>query len=155
MVRHNCEVALGRALGASFALPVERPVIVDGRMMPHEWRRAKSGELLKMDGVTHGDDHFFPGPTDVAWDIAGAIVEWRMSPAARRVFLDVYGRLSGDRPEARLPPYLFAYALFRLACAKMTASALAGGAEEVRAAADQRRYRAFLQAEGMIPRSAA
>src|SRR5436853_406434 len=57
-------------------------IVVDGRMNPHEWLGTADGRLLKTDGATHGDDHFFPGPTDIAWDIAGAAVEWNLHPDA-------------------------------------------------------------------------
>jgi hypothetical protein len=145
MLRDNCAALLGVELDADYTLEVRSPVIADARMMPHTWRRAEGGFLVKVDGVTHGDDHFFPGPTDIAWDLAGAIVEWRMTPEARHVFLDRYRRLSGDRPEARLPGYLFAYTLFRLAYTKMAASALRGSSEESRLLRDHLRYLTFLK----------
>ncbi len=44
-------------------------------MLPHEWIRTASG-FLKTDAVDHQDDLFFPGCQDIAWDIAGAIVEF-------------------------------------------------------------------------------
>src|SRR5207244_3469305 len=68
-------------------LPIERPVIADGRMQPHKWLCTADRLWLKLDGTTHGDDHFFPGPCDIAWDIAGAIVEWELDAAAREHFL--------------------------------------------------------------------
>ena len=66
-------------------------------MMPYEWIAAPGAPPLKLDATAHGDDHLFPGPVDVAWDLAGAIVEWRMSASARRIFLDGYRHASGDR----------------------------------------------------------
>ena len=54
-----------------FDLPVslrlQRPVIADSRMQPHEWLLTPAGQVLKTDSGSHGDDHFFPGPTDIAW----------------------------------------------------------------------------------------
>ena len=86
MAEHNL-----RELGLD--LPVElrlkRPVIADGRMQPHEWLLSKEGKLLKTDSGSHGDDHFFPGPTDIAWDLAGAIVEWQMNEQQAAEFLDL------------------------------------------------------------------
>ncbi len=143
MLRKNALVALGRDLGPRLDLPVGRPVIADARMMPHEWIAAPGAPPLKMDGLAHGDDHLFPGPVDVAWDLAGAIIEWRMSASARRVFLDGYRRASGDRFESRLPAYLYAYTLFRLAWTIAAAASAPAEAERLHAA--EQRYRAVLQ----------
>jgi hypothetical protein len=144
MIRKNALVALGRELGPRVDLPLGRPVIADARMMPHEWIAAPGAPPLKMDGLAHGDDHLFPGPVDVAWDLAGAIVEWRMSASARRVFLDGYHRASGDGCESRLPAYLYAYTLFRLAWT-IAAGASAPSEEAPRLGAAEQRYRAVLQ----------
>jgi len=113
-------------------LPCERPVIADARMMPHEWIRTPSGAMMKTDGASHGDDHFFPGPCDVAWDLAGAIIEWQLSPAAADFFIHAYHRLSGDNPRSRLHHYLLAYALFRMGYCKMASEAMQGSDEEGR-----------------------
>jgi hypothetical protein len=97
-------------------LVVSRPCTPDARLMPYEWRRDAAGVSLKTDAASHGDDQLFPGPTDVAWDLAGAILEWRMPGPAIDSFLERYVHRSGDRGvRARLPAWLFAYAAFRLA----------------------------------------
>lgn len=144
MLRKNALVTLGRDLGPRVDLPLRRPVIADARMMPHEWIDAPGGLPLKVDAIAHGDDHLFPGPVDVAWDLAGAIVEWRMSASARRLFLDGYCRASGDHAESRLPAYLYAYTLFRLAWT--IAAAASSPIEAGRLGAAEQRYRAVLQA---------
>ena len=144
MVRANFLAEFGRERGGGEPLEILRPIFADGRMMPHEWVRAPSGDILKVDAVSHGDDHFFPGPTDIAWDLAGAIVEWRMNREARRLFLARYEHASGDRAEARLPAYLVAYTLFRLAYSKMAAEAVGDSDEAPRLRGDYRRYRAIL-----------
>jgi hypothetical protein len=122
-------------------LEIVHPVIADGRMLPHKWLRIKSGELLKVDNASHGDDHFFPGPTDIAWDLAGAIVEWDMDEAAVEQFLNCYRSQSGDDPGHRLPSYLLAYSTLRMGYCKMAAEAMRGSAEEVRLAAHYLHYR--------------
>ncbi|HEY6968644.1 MAG TPA: hypothetical protein VJA94_05550 [Candidatus Angelobacter sp.] len=126
-----------------FNLPVklslEKPVICDGRMQPHEWILTSSGQMLKVDSGLHGDDHFFPGPTDIAWDLAGAIVEWQMSPHQATAFIDMYRRGSGDDPGARIHDYVVAYTVFRCAYCLMAANAMQGTREQPRlesAAAD-------------------
>ena len=110
-------------------------------MLPHKWLRTKSGDVLKVDNASHGDDHFFPGPTDIAWDLAGAIVEWDMEEAAVEKFLSCYHAESGDDPRHRLPAYELAYSILRMGYCKMAAEAMRGSAEESRLAAHYLHYR--------------
>jgi hypothetical protein len=119
-------------LDATVDLRLERPVIADGRMQPHEWLLMDDGRMLKTDSGSHGDDHFFPGPTDIAWDLAGAIVEWRMNEQQAREFLDLYRRCSGDNASSRLAGFIRAYAVFRAAYCMMAANALRGSEEQAR-----------------------
>ena len=141
MAEHNA-----RELGAEASprLRLERPVLADGRMQPHEWLRAHDGRMLKTDSGSHGDDHFFPGPTDIAWDLAGAIVEWNISPDPARAFLDAYRRASGDEAISRIDGFITAYAVFRWAYCRMAANALTGTAEARRLEWAGARYRAAL-----------
>jgi hypothetical protein len=131
MVRFNVAEEFGCELGGWLsALNSERAVITDGRMLPHEWLLTPGGALVKTDGCTHGDDHFFPGPADIAWDLAGAIVEWGMTSDAVQYMLERYRRRSGDDPRARLEALLLAYPVFRMAYCRMAAFALGGGSAE-------------------------
>lgn len=120
-------------------LPVVRPAIVDGRLMPHEWIRAGS-RIVKTDAATHGDDHFFPGPTDAAWDVAGAVVEWSLEPAAVARLVDLYRRRTGDDVAARLDAWIFAYAVMRAAFVRFAAEHLASPGERAGLLADFERY---------------
>lgn len=101
-------------------------------MQPHEWLVTQEGRLLKTDSGSHGDDHFFPGPTDIAWDLAAAIVEWRMNDQQAAEFLDLYQSASGDDASARIGGFIKAYAVFRSAYCLMAANAMSGSDEEVR-----------------------
>ena len=129
MADHNLH-ELGLELQVELRL--ERPVIADGRMQPHEWLLSPQGKLLKTDSGSHGDDHFFPGPTDIAWDLAGAIVEWQMSEQQTAEFLNLYHRASGDNPSARIDGFIRAYTVFRLAYCMMAANAMTGSDEQPR-----------------------
>jgi hypothetical protein len=129
MAKHNLR-ELG--LDSTIELRLEHPVIADGRMQPHEWLMTQEGRLLKTDSGSHGDDHFFPGPTDIAWDLAGAIVEWRMNEPQAREFIDRYRCASGDEPFARINGFIRAYAVFRAAYCLMAANAMPGSDEEAR-----------------------
>jgi hypothetical protein len=129
MAEHNL-----RELGLDMPveLRLERPVIADGRMQPHEWLLSKEGKLLKTDSGSHGDDHFFPGATDIAWDLAGAIVEWQMNDQQTTEFLNIYCRASGDDASVRIADFIKAYAAFRLAYCLMAANAMNGSDEQAR-----------------------
>ncbi len=97
----------------------DRACIVDGRMLPHEWIATPAG-YLKTDALDHGDNHFYPGPCDPAWDLAGAIAEFDFHEEAREVLVDAYERASGDGGvRARLPFFTAAYLAFRIGYASM------------------------------------
>jgi hypothetical protein len=121
MLHVNVHEAIGLVLPSSQALALEWPVYADGRLGPEEWIQSRAGPLLKVDATDHGDDHLLPGPCDSAWDIAGAIVEWQLTPAQAKEFCDGYRRRTGDHVSARLHPYLLAYASFRVGRTRMAA----------------------------------
>lgn len=143
MLHFNVSEEFGvRLNGNRGSLACDRPVLVDGRMLPHEWVRRRDGRLVKCDGDSHGDDHFFPGPaTDICWDLAGAILEWEMPHAEAEYFLRQYQLARGEDPRRRLPIFLLAYAVFRMAYCKMAAVAMSGTDEEPRLLSAYRRYR--------------
>jgi hypothetical protein len=136
MAGHNSQ-ELGFSTSAK--LELARPVIADGRMQPHEWLLNSDGKVVKTDCGSHGEDHFFPGPTDIGWDLAGAIVEWKMDGEQRDFFLDTYRRASGDDASGRIEGFITAYRVFRCAWCLMAANAMRGTDEQARlqrAAAD-------------------
>jgi hypothetical protein len=122
---------------------IARPVIADARMMPHEWLRDHSGRIWKTDVASHGDDHFYPGATDIAWDLAGAIVEWRMDRSAAEALVERYGALSGDDASRRLSWFVTAYSAFRLGFCRMAAESCAEERERMTRQADD--YAALLR----------
>jgi hypothetical protein len=124
---------------------VRFPGLVDGRMLPHEWLLTAENPV-KTDGVSHGDDHFFPGPTDIAWDLAGTIVEWDLDPQSSEYLLRHYQMVSGDDPGERLPAFLQAYAAFRMGYCKMAAESMCGRLEGERLWSAYRQYREFTKA---------
>ena len=113
-------------------LGTDTPVLVDGRMQPHEWISLPDGSMFKTDGASHGDDHFLPGPTDITWDLAGASLEWNLSRDAESFLLSRFQRLTGKDPKPSFSVFKLAYAVFRVAWCKMAATTVPGSAEDIR-----------------------
>jgi thiamine kinase-like enzyme len=113
-------------------------------MQSHEWLLSKDGKLLKTDSGSHGDDHFFPGPTDIAWDLAGAIVEWQLNEQQTADLLYLYHRASGDNAAGRIDGFINAYAVFWLAYCLMAANATNGSEEQPRLQHAAETHRAVL-----------
>ncbi|WP_294172567.1 hypothetical protein [uncultured Sphingomonas sp.] len=101
------------------------PVCTDNRMARYEWLRLPSGQLLKADALDHHATHDLIGCQDVAWDVAGAIVELGLEP-------DEAGRLASatGADSALLDFYLTAYTAFRIGAHRMSASTLHHWPEE-------------------------
>jgi hypothetical protein len=125
----------------------ENATVVDGRMQPHEWVRCESGPLLKTDGTSHGDDHFFPGPIDIAWDLAGAAVEWELSPPAFEFMLSRFRQFTGHDAVPRMPVFLLAYAVFRLAWCEMAMNRANNPLEMQRLGSASRKYRRRVESQ--------
>jgi hypothetical protein len=141
MTRFNLEAQFGSSAHfESDLLETSRPVLVDARMQPHEWLLLNGEKLIKLDGTTHGDDHFFPGPTDIAWDLAGTIVEWALDQDATDFLLNCFLRASGDDARRRIHAFVLAYTMFRLGYCAMAMTTVSGTAEEQRLQTAFQRY---------------
>jgi hypothetical protein len=142
------EFNLRQEFGVEFPVPegafaTSTPVFADGRMQPYEWIAKNNGTLLKTDAISHGDDHFFPGPCDIAWDLAGTAVEWRLDRHARDYLLMQFRLLAVMDVGSQLPLYMLAYSVFRMGFCKMAMSTVRGSAEELRLQSAYSRYRAL------------
>ncbi|MBV8475593.1 MAG: hypothetical protein JOZ36_02920 [Acidobacteria bacterium] len=126
-------------------LSTAEPILSDARMQPHEWIRRDNSQIVKVDAYTHGDDHFFPGPSDVAWDLAGAIVEWNLQQDATDYFLSTFRRVSGIDRSQQLDTFILAYTVLRLAYWKMALPTVKASSEEQRVAQAYEYYRALAQ----------
>jgi hypothetical protein len=119
-------------------------VAVDGRMAPHEWVRSED-KVFKTDALDHGDDHFLPGPIDVAWDVAGFAVEWGLGEEETSEFAADAAREAGDeRLPERLPFYTAAYLALRMGWADIAASGMPEGPDRRALKRLQARYRSGL-----------
>ena len=143
------EFNLRQEFGWEFSVPegsfaTSTPVFADGRMQPYEWIAQSNGAIVKTDAISHGDDHFFPGPGDVAWDLAGTAIEWQLDPQARDYLLSHFQRLTGRNLSVRFPLYMLAYAIFRMGFCKMAISTVRGSEEELRLQSAYARYRSLV-----------
>jgi hypothetical protein len=133
MLRHNLQQELNVSFDVEAGLlQTSSPVFADGHMQPEEWISTPRNELFKVDAGTHGDDHFMPGPIDIAWDLAGAVVEWNLGWESQELLANNFRRLSGDDPSKRLSLFVLAYAAYRLAYCKMASLAMKGSQEQHR-----------------------
>jgi hypothetical protein len=122
MCRRNISLAVGdeavRAIGewdvARLARAVAR-VATDNKLDRQEWLRTDDGRLLKTDALDHHCTHDLIGCQDIAWDVAGAIVEFDLAPNQIRRLIEATEQGSGQ-PIKRdlLEFYLIAYCAFRL-----------------------------------------
>jgi len=137
----------GRRLRATNFPGDAPPVALDARLQPHEWLRTGAG-LLKVDATDHHADHFYPGAGDIAWDLAGAMVELDLCDEARAVLVGRYRAQARDRDIARrLPGYLLAYLAFRIGYAALAEETLGAAGDGRRFGRLRRRYLAALERE--------
>jgi hypothetical protein len=144
MARLNVSEALALDLPQDFGLEVVNPVFADARMMPHEWLVMDGERLLKTDSADHAEDHFYPGVTDIAWDLAGAIVEWDLDSAHSAQLAAQFHALTSDDPRPRLPAYIAAYVAFRIGFVELGALS-SSSSERARLSQASTRYRVQLR----------
>jgi hypothetical protein len=141
MARYNTEQRLGAAVAATLQawetrLPaldaVVRRVDSDNRMHAHEWLLRPHGTILKSDALDHSAAHDLVGCQDIAWDIVGAAVEWRLSGDEEARLAEAVERASGEPVSAELLAfYRPCYLAFQLGTALLGAQALVGCGAEV------------------------
>ncbi|HEX8682908.1 MAG TPA: hypothetical protein VF707_11375, partial [Ardenticatenaceae bacterium] len=96
----------------------------DGSLAPHEWVRSHGGPLVKVDNAGHDADHTIVGAQPLAWDVAGALVEWGLDEARAAPLRDAFHAAGGAPiPPAALTFYRLAYAAFRVGQSSLCAHA--------------------------------
>jgi hypothetical protein len=126
------------------ALPSAPTVALDGRVLPHEWLRTEHG-YLKTDATDHHADHGYPGPADIAWDVAALIAEFDLTePAAEDFIAAVSAALDDPWLPRRLPFHAAAYLAYRTGHTVFAADALGAAADGTRMRRARDRYRALL-----------
>ena len=94
--RYNISQAMGNVADVLFDIwPDDRvvalqecvlPVYIDGRMHRWEWVGSASS-VFKVDAIDHAQAHDLVGCQDIAWDVAGAVVEFEASDAERELLV--------------------------------------------------------------------
>ena len=125
MVRRN--VPALRHWSPAIARLSPAAICTDNRMAAHEWLRLPSGRLIKADALDHHAAHDLIGCQDIAWDVAGAIVELDLGEADSA---ELAAALRIAR--ALLEFYKVAYRAFRIGAHRMTAASLDHWPEEQR-----------------------
>ncbi|MBC6982695.1 hypothetical protein [Caulobacter sp. 17J80-11] len=148
MARVNAEEALGSRAVARLAWTdaelaelqhAARPILIDGRLHRWEWLLAPEGRLLKTDALDHAGGHDLVGAQDLAWDLAGAAVEFDLSEddVGRLLALCGYDTGEGRALYAMLTPCYLAF--------QLGLWTLAADADDGRPAALAGRYAATLE----------
>jgi hypothetical protein len=158
MLHVNSREAIGpaalrtvEALCAGARQFAEPETAIDGRLLPHEWVET-AGRCMKLDALDHHRDHFLPGATDAAWDVAGLLVEFSPGAPRQHDVVQRYAAATGDRTIAqRLPFYLAAYAAFRTGYCTFAHESL-DGAERERFRLARERYAGILASHLRAPR---
>ncbi|MFP5514436.1 MAG: hypothetical protein ACLGJC_15265 [Alphaproteobacteria bacterium] len=86
-----------------------RRVVTDNRLHRWEWLRLPDGRLMKADALDHAAAHDLIGCQDIAWDVAGGIVEFDLSDAqagSLRRAVDAAVELDQRLLEFLLPCYI-------------------------------------------------
>ena len=83
-----------------------RPCCTDNRL--HQWEWVKSaGGWLKLDSLDHHAAHDLVGPQDIAWDIAGAVVEFELDPQGQGQLVEAVEARLGYAINARFLQAMF------------------------------------------------
>lgn len=146
MVGFNLSQEFGVDLASDMEnLITPEPILTDGRMHPHEWILGCDSRFVKTDACTHGDDHFFPGPCDIAWDLAGVIVEWNLDDHAADLFLSEFRKVSGLNRAGVIRNFILAYTIFQVAYWGLAISTVTGSVEEPRVLNTYQHYRSLAE----------
>ncbi|MER8972972.1 MULTISPECIES: hypothetical protein [unclassified Mesorhizobium] len=129
-------------------------VEIDGRLHPWEFILSRGGTLIKTDALDHCRSHDLVGCQDIAWDIAGARVEYSLADAATAALCKAVEATTSRPVDANLVHYYEpCYLAFQLGLWSM-AERSGDDREQIRLAAAARRYAAallrFLENQGEL-----
>jgi hypothetical protein len=153
MTRRNISLELGddfaRELECWRAGELEPRIVrvrTDNRLDRHEWLRRRSGALIKMDALDHHQAHDLIGCQDLAWDVAGAMVEFDVDQSEAECFIAATEDSAGRKIDRELLEcYRTAYLAWRLGWSRLGGSMTEDPAEQLRLKRRGDRYAAELQ----------
>lgn len=124
MIRVNVSEAVDEAAGEDLAArfrslladaPPPHPVHIDGRLHAWEWLRTPEGRLLKTDALDHSNAHDLIGCQDIAWDVAGAAVEFGLTAEEAEALRAMVGQEANcGLTRTQVEAMRLAYAAFQL-----------------------------------------
>jgi hypothetical protein len=142
MARHNTAEVCGPGLAQLFdgwnrCLPdLERRVRrieTDNRLHGWEWLISANGRLIKTDALDHHATHDLIGCQDAAWDVAGATVEFDLTPEEQYELCKLVERCSGRPMDRELLAFVLGcYLAFQLGYYAMAADTLGEIPDEAR-----------------------
>lgn len=144
---HSPPSGLSGAIHALESLPTREAVIADARLQRHEWIQTPTG-YTKVDAIEHGDGIRLPGPTDPAWDLAGAVIEFGLNTSEQDELirlctvsdsLNALGTPSSPVGRAELATWSAAVHAYRAPYAACQLGETVLGAREATNEADRRR----------------
>ena len=110
------------------------PVHIDGRLRACEWLMLPDGRIVKTDAVDHDRSHDLIGPQDIAWDVAGAIVEFDLDAAGQDRLMASIEHATGRAVDRALLAFLIpCYAAFQLGAWRFALDAAADGRSAIEA----------------------
>lgn len=86
-----------RVFGLVSAYEMPSRAAQDYRLAPQEWRERPDGEWRKVSAAGAVPDVSAVGEQSIAWDLAGAAVEWKMKDSAWKELLKEYHTATGER----------------------------------------------------------
>ncbi len=154
MIRTNIIEGLGpeweryseKVVASSKRMREIRPVYLDNRAAPHEWVLC-TGRIFKTDSADHFDDHFFPGPQDIAWDLSAFRIEFGLGPDTWGYFVERFEEESGTRIWGKEVFYGIAYLAFRLGYCSLSAASLGDSEDGLRFLKLRENYASLLKSE--------
>jgi len=155
MMRRNISLEFGDELARAVdpwsarAADLQRRIVrvrTDNKLDRKEWLRSGAGALIKTDALDHHQAHDLVGCQDVAWDVAGAMIEIDVSQNESAAFIAAVENAAGREVDLDLLRfYRVAYLAFRLGHARLGMATITDGAERQRLRCHGDRYAAELQ----------
>lgn len=155
MIRRNASLEFGDGAAQvldSWALDtaeMERRMVrvrTDSKLDRHEWVRTRAGALLKTDALDHHQGHDLVGCQDLAWDVAGAEVEFGLDDEEAGRLRGAAEQSAGRALDGRLIGFCrLAYLAFRMGQARLAETMISDAGEHGRIRRLGNRYAAELQ----------